>query len=427
MDATKKLRIPKLSAHRATGQSFIRIAGRAIYFGKTGLPETSQKYHQFIAEWMASGCQFQGEPEHITIREVCARFWTYAEGYYIKPDGSHTSEIDCYRSAIKPLLELYGLSRAAEFGPKALKLVRQKMIKLGWHRNTINKHVGRIRTIFRWAGENELISGTVRHDLQTVAGLRVGRSEAKESEPVRPVKQGYVDAVKPFVSRHIWAIIQLQLLTGARPTEILMIRPCDIDQGGKIWIYKCGEHKTAHRGYERTIYIGPKAQEILRPFLARPHDAYCFSPAEAEAERRQAKHLSRKTPLKYGNTPGTNCSMTPKRSARSHYKVSSYRRTIERACNLAFVPPAHLRKRDVESSKQWQKRMGKEQLAELKVWQDNHKWHPHQLRHNDATYIRKEFGLDTARVILGHRSAAVTEVYAELDQQKAMEAIVKVG
>ncbi len=44
-----------------------------------------------------------------------------------------------------------------------------------------------------------------------------------------------------------------------------------------------------------------------------------------------------------------------------------------------------------------------------------------------ATSLRKEFGLETARIILGHRSAAITEIYAELDQQKALEAIVRVG
>lgn len=58
---------------------------------------------------------------------------------------------------------------------------------------------------------------------------------------------------------------------------------------------------------------------------------------------------------------------------------------------------------------------------------EKYHWHPHQLRHNAATFLRKEFGLETARIILGHRSAAITEVYAELDQQKAMEAIVRVG
>ena len=47
--------------------------------------------------------------------------------------------------------------------------------------------------------------------------------------------------------------------------------------------------------------------------------------------------------------------------------------------------------------------------------------------HNAATFLRKEFGLETARIILGHRSAVITEVYTELDQQKAIEAIVRVG
>ncbi len=53
--------------------------------------------------------------------------------------------------------------------------------------------------------------------------------------------------------------------------------------------------------------------------------------------------------------------------------------------------------------------------------------HPHQLRHNAATELRKEFGLEAARVILGHRSAAITEVYAEMDRQKAIDAMMKVG
>ncbi len=39
----------------------------------------------------------------------------------------------------------------------------------------------------------------------------------------------------------------------------------------------------------------------------------------------------------------------------------------------------------------------------------------------------KPESLETARIILGHRSAAITEVYAELDQQQALEAIVRVG
>jgi len=50
-----------------------------------------------------------------------------------------------------------------------------------------------------------------------------------------------------------------------------------------------------------------------------------------------------------------------------------------------------------------------------------------QLRHNATTFLRKEFGLETARIILGHRSAAIRKVYAEQYRQKALEAIVRAG
>ncbi len=54
-------------------------------------------------------------------------------------------------------------------------------------------------------------------------------------------------------------------------------------------------------------------------------------------------------------------------------------------------------------------------------------WHPNQLRHSAATSLRKQFGLDAARVILGHSSPVVTEVYAELDREKACSIMAKIG
>lgn len=87
-------------------------------------------------------------------------------------------------------------------------------------------------------------------------------------------------------------------------------------------------------------------------------------------------------------------------------------------------PPA---RRAGETKAAWQRRLSEEQKAELKAWRKAHRWHPHQLRHNAATELRKEFGLETARIILGHRSPAVTTIYAEQDRQKALEAMERVG
>ena len=54
-------------------------------------------------------------------------------------------------------------------------------------------------------------------------------------------------------------------------------------------------------------------------------------------------------------------------------------------------------------------------------------WHPYQLRHSAATRIRKEFGIEAVRVLLGHTSATMSEEYAEADLAKARDVMSKAG
>ena len=386
-------RLPKFRVHKATGQAYVELSGQRFYLGYHDRPQAKQRYHAKLAEWLAAGCQLRPEQEDVTILELVTRYWLFAGKYYRNADGKVSDEVTHIHQALRPLNQLYGNRKAIEFGPLALRAVRQKFIEQGLCRRNINRQVGRIRRAFKWAASEELIPGAVFHALLSLEGLRRGRSAARESEPVRPVPDAHVNALKSIVRRQLWAMIQLQMLTAARPGEVTNLRPVDIDMSGRIWTYRPAQHKTAHYGYERVVYIGPRGQEVVRPFLARRVDAFCFSPAEAEAERRVAAHAERQTPLHYGNSPGTNRKATPQKEPGEVYTIHAYRRAIDRACKQAGVPS----------------------------------WHPHQLRHNAATNLRKEFGLETARIILGHRSAAVTTIYAEADQQKAIEAMLKVG
>jgi len=418
--------IPKLRFHKASGRAYVVLNGTSFFVGANGSPEAEQNYNRVIAEWLSNGRQ-SSAANQITIDQVIARFWVYAEGYYRSPDGQPTSELDSLRYALRPLMQLYGNTPACDFGPRCLRAVQQNMVKIGWCRNNVNRSLSRVKMVFKWAVSQELVPSSVYHALITVAGLRKGRSEAHETDPTKPVPQEHIDATKPHVSRHIWAIIQLQLLTASRPTEILTLRPCDIERSGRIWVYSPADHKTAHHGHNRKIYFGPKAQEILVPFLFRDPQAYCFAPTDAHAERLTKLHQNRKTPLSCGNVPGARRKDEPKWKTGDCYNVAAYRKAVTRAIELAFPAPDHLRQRDDETKKQWRKRLTKKEKAELKAWHKQFHWHPHQLRHNAATFLRKEFGIDTARIILGHRSAVITEVYAEMDQQKAMEAVVRVG
>jgi len=426
-DSGENRRVPSLRHHKATGQAYAVLNGKAVYFGRSNDPQAKQKYHQAIAEWLAAGKLLPVNPCVITVKEVISRFWAHGEQYYRTLTDGRNKELEQFQLALRPLKELYGQRPAADFGPRALKAVRQKMIEKGWCRPYVNKQTNRIRLVFKWAVSDELIPGEVLHALQAVPGLRKGRAEAPEPEAVKPVPMELVEAVWPFVSRQVWAMVQLQLLTGARAGELTRMRPCDIDRSGEVWVYRLGEHKTAHHGHDRRIFLGPRAQKVIAPFLLRDSDAYCFCPAEAVEEWRRQAFKNRKTPVGQGNSPGTNCKANPKWMPGERYKTDTYRCAIARACDRAFPPPERLARHEGEAVAQGRKRLSKQQKDELATWRRAHRWHPHQLRHNAATGLRKEFGIETARIILGHRSAAITEVYAEKDEQVAIEAIMRVG
>ena len=288
---------------------------------------------------------------------------------------------------------MYGSTPAVELGPVALKTLREAMIaRNGWSRTTINKAVCTIRRMFKWAAENELIPASVYHGLQTLSGLKRGRSEAPEPDEVAPVPPDHVAATIPLLSPQVVAMIELQRLTGMRPGEVPMMRGIDIDTTGHIWTYIPESHKTEHHGRRRTIYLGPRAQEVVRPFLKRDVSAYLFSPAEAEAERIAMRRANRRSPMTPSQANRKRKSGR-RRSPRNRYDKDSYYRAIQRACDKSGVP----------------------------------RWSPNQLRHNAATFLRKEYGIDAARIILGHRSASTTEIYAELDHAKAMKIMAEIG
>lgn len=226
-----------------------------------------------------------GGTADLTVNELAVRYWEHAEKHYRKPDGSLTSETTCLKIALRPLKQLYGHTLANDFGPVELRTVRDRMVALGWVRRSINLHLSRLKHLFRWAGEQGWVKPDVYNGLLCVSGLRAGRSEAKESEPVRPVRDAFVDTVLPFLTPQVAAMVPLQRLTGMRPGEVCRMRVCELDTSGQVWVYRPDSHKTQHHGHERAIYIGPKAQAFIRPFLTLDTQAYLFSPAVSEAGR----------------------------------------------------------------------------------------------------------------------------------------------
>ena len=384
----KKHTLSKIpSLRKCNNRGFVELNGQRIYLGPWSAPETEAAYERTIAEWLCNKRVLKVSISELTIADLCLDYWLHSVEYYQKPDGSPTSTLGNIKRALKPLNALYGDTLADTFGPSSLRTLRNYWIDLDLSRRTVSYYTELIKRCFKWAVANERVRVEVYQALTTLEPLRKNRSKARETDPIKPIPQSHIDAVQPYVSSQVWALIQLQLFTGTRAGELLKLRSCDLDTTGTVWSAELSEHKTSYRGKTRTIYFGPKAQAILKPFMqVKGLQEPLFSPKDAENERYALSPTHRrpnqqKSPLKTSRSVG------------EYYTTDSYRRAINRACKKAGVPA----------------------------------WTPHQLRHNAATYIRKEFGLEAAQVILGHSRADVTQLYAEIDEMKAINIIKEVG
>lgn len=412
----KSSSVPGYCLHKPTGQAYVRIGGRMHYLGAHGSPESKAAYSRLILEAASSPATVAPSAapcDQITVVEILAAYQDFAEGYYLK-NGKPTRTLGNIADAVRPLRDLYATLPAVEFGPKKLKAVREAMIQAGLCRKGINGRVGIIKRIFAWAVAEELIPASVHHGLQALRGLGIGRSEAPESKPVPPVPDEVVEGTLPFLPAVPAAMVRLQRLCGARPTEICILRPCDVDRSEAVWTYRPASHKTQHHGRERVIYLGPKAQELLTPYLLRPAEFYCFDPDESERKRRAEVHSRRKTPLSCGNRPGSKKTAKRKRPLRDHYDVNSYRKAIWRAVEKANEAAR------AEAAK-------REEAGGDGSYTPIPRWSPNRLRHAVATEVRKTYGLEGAQVVLGHARADVTQVYAERDSRLAAEVMAKIG
>lgn len=390
-------RLPKYRKHGKL--AVVTLSGHDYYLGKYGTKASKAWYDRLCGEHLASGgVMVQNTGNDITIAQLLAGFLKHARKYY-----AGGTEAANYGPVIRRLRKAYGVIPAGEFGPLKLKAFRDSLVAEKLSRTSVNKATNRIRRIFKWGIENELVRPDVLAALKCVSGLRYGKSEAKETEPIKPVADWVVDATLPYFSPQVASMIQLQRVTGMRSGEVCRMRMADINTQGTTWTYTPARHKTLYRGHSRIVYLGPKAQEILKPWLRTDLEGNLFQPAEADAWRREQRHAKRTTPLSCGNRPGSHRTKNPRKKPGYGYTAQSYGRAINYA---------------IDKCNRERAKRGEAEIPH---------WHPHQLRHNAATLYRKEYGLEVARVLLGHQTAAITEIYAQRDETRAIEAMSKIG
>jgi integrase len=290
-----------------------------------------------------------------------------------------------FRVALKKhLLPLDGKTLIADYRPKRLKALQQHLARDRRNRNYINAVCARVKRMFKWGVSEGIVPPSIYHALATVPGLRKDRSTAVESVPREPVEWQHVEAVLPELSATVAAMVLLQWHTGVRSQSICQARRDQFNLDASPWEWR-PRHKTEALGKSLVVYVGPQAQDVLRPFLARPKADYLFQP----------KHLNGERAAGY----------------RSFYDSVSYLRAIRRAIERV--------NRQIDERNEGKPEP--ERLPRIPYWT------PHQLRHAKATRVRAAYGIEAAQASTGHARLSSAQIYAKRSEELARQVACETG
>jgi hypothetical protein len=206
--------IPTYKRHAKSDSARCWANGKWIQLGRYNSPESPTEFARIVAEVAARQTSGRSGPDPTTtIDEVLLGFWKHAQQYYRTSDGKPTHEVNEIARSIAPLRKPYGHTPAADFGPRGLAAVQNEMIACEWCRTLINRRIDRVKRVFKWATSQELIPAPVYEAIRPLAGLQKGRTEARESDPVKPVDPAHVAATLPYLDAHLRAMVELPRLT----------------------------------------------------------------------------------------------------------------------------------------------------------------------------------------------------------------------
>ena len=387
-------RNPKLSKLKQYAVVYYR--DKIHYLGLHGSPEALTAYNRFCAEIQSNPIFTpQSGEASITIAELVAAFLDHAKATLKAPNYDH------YRVVLMDfLLALYGDDKTAvdNFSPRCLKLVRQQLIiSRRFCRKMVNEYTRRIVAVFSWGVGEEYVNSNTAATLKAVKPLPECYPGTFDNPEREDVPDDVIRRTLPFLPPLLMAMIQVQRMTGCRPSEIFNMKAGEIDRKSDpdLWLYRPAHHKTEKKTKRKKVVpLGKPEQELIAPYLeGKTGGEAIFSPRRAMQERTAERRANRKSKL----TPSQRArdeARAAKPSAYSEfYDRHSYRQAIEYA-----IKKANRRLPDDEKLPHWT---------------------PYQIRHTAATELELETDIENAQILLDHESLNTTKRYTKKRLEKS--------
>lgn len=264
-------------------------------------------------------------------------------------------------SCLALLAELHRETAADAFGPPEFLTWQRWVCRLDRFNATSVKHFRDIiKRVYKWGVFTGRVAADRWQALRSVPPPKAG--EVRPGRKVQPARAEDVDLALPFMPGAVRAVVTILRHSAARPSEVLCLRPGEVDRSGPVWVLRPKQHKGRWRGKERAVYLPAEAQAALALWLEKCREGeYVFRPERNQTGSRKPRYDHRSLGL-----------------------------AVRRACRRAKTAP----------------------------------FSPYQLRHLRGTEVRKSHGLEHARAVLGQSYKSMTDHYsASADADLATEVV----
>ena len=361
---------PQLLVSKERGRKdrlYILVPGKSgklvkKYYGNVGDCSALERYEFDRKLWEVNNPNptVSAVSETPTVSDLIDEFLAYARNRYIK-HGRPTGTATNYAHVLLPLARAYGKLPTSEFNLDVMEEYQSSLdSSRRLCRRQVNKAISAICYVFKWGTLHRLngvriVPTEIATELRLIQPLRAGYSKSIDHPQKRSVSLDDVYAVLPYLSPTVADMVRLQVLTGARPQEVRLMRCGDFDFIDEdLWHYRPSEYKTEHFESDKIISIGPRAIAILKPrLIGLKIGDYVFSPSRALSE--------------------ISCPIGSRR-LNEFYRRDCYSVAIKRACQRAHIAV----------------------------------FSPYQLRKLKATLIDREYDAETAAAVLGHKDVSTT-------------------
>jgi integrase len=209
--------------------------------GKENEAGAVQAWHRLMAGVREEKAKPKVEP---TVEAVLRGFLADVQ------DRAKPNTVRVYGNFFCPFWKAYGKVKASELTTVQAEAYARRQ---SWSDSTRNAFLGALATAFRWAERARWIERT------PLVGLKRPPKASRGAETLVTAEEHarLLQAATPEFAM----FLRVLYATGARPGEVAGITAGNFD--ANLGVVRLREHKTAHKGQSRTVYLTPEAVALL--------------------------------------------------------------------------------------------------------------------------------------------------------------------